>query len=43
MPAGVVIDFTVGTATAPKDSTDPTELYRIADARLYEKKGMLKR
>ena len=42
-PAGVVIDFTVGTATSPRDSTDPAELYRIADARLYEKKGMLKR
>jgi diguanylate cyclase (GGDEF)-like protein len=43
MPAGMVIDFAVGTATSPRDSTDPAELYRIADARLYEKKGMLKR
>jgi diguanylate cyclase (GGDEF)-like protein len=43
MPAGIVIDFTVGTATSPRDSTDPLELFRIADARLYEKKGLLKR
>jgi len=43
VPTGAPISFSVGTATAPKDSTDPTELYRIADARLYEKKGMLKR
>lgn len=31
--------FTFGTAAAPGDSTDPTELSRLADARLYEKKG----
>jgi len=43
MPAGIVIDFTVGTATSPRDSTDPAELFRIADTRLYEKKGLLKR
>jgi diguanylate cyclase (GGDEF)-like protein len=43
MPSGVVIEFTVGTATSPRDSTDPAELFRIADARLYEKKGLLKR
>ena len=33
------IDFTIGTATSPRDSTDPTELYRIAAARLDEKKS----
>ena len=43
MPSGIVIAFSVGTATAPRESTDPAELYRIADARLYEKKGMIKR
>jgi diguanylate cyclase (GGDEF)-like protein len=32
------IDFTIGTATAPRDSTDPSELFRIAAARLDEKK-----
>jgi diguanylate cyclase (GGDEF)-like protein len=36
--AGNGIDFTTGTATSPRDSTDATELKRIADARLYEKK-----
>ena len=34
------IGFTIGTAASPRDSTDPAELYRIADARLYEKKGI---
>jgi diguanylate cyclase (GGDEF)-like protein len=34
------LNFSVGTATSPGDSTDPAELYRIADARLYEKKGI---
>jgi diguanylate cyclase (GGDEF)-like protein len=34
------LEFTVGAATSPRDSTDPIELYRIADARLYEKKGI---
>ena len=43
VPTGIVIAFAVGTATAPRESTDPAELYRIADARLYEKKGMIKR
>jgi diguanylate cyclase (GGDEF)-like protein len=41
--SGIVIAFAVGTATAPRESTDPAELYRIADARLYEKKGKIKR
>lgn len=43
MPSTIVIDFSVGTASAPRESTDPAELYRIADARLYEKKGMIRR
>jgi len=43
VPTGSLISFTVGTATAPRDSTEPAELYRIADARLYEKKGKSKR
>jgi diguanylate cyclase (GGDEF)-like protein len=34
-----LIDFTVGIATSPHDSSDPEELKRIADQRLYEKKG----
>ncbi len=34
------IDFTIGTAVSPRDSTDPKELLRIADARLYEKRGI---
>ncbi len=42
LPDGEV-HFSVGTATAPEESTDPAELYRIADARLYENKGMIKR
>jgi len=28
------------TATSPRDSTDPGELLRMADGRLYEKKGI---
>ena len=36
----VLIDFTTGTASSPRDSADPAELLRIADGRLYEKKGM---
>jgi diguanylate cyclase (GGDEF)-like protein len=36
---GNLIEFTVGTASSPRDSTDPAELLRIADGRLYEKKG----
>ena len=43
IPSGILISFSVGTASAPRESTDPAELYRIADARLYEKKGMIKR
>ncbi len=37
---GDLVDFTMGTATSPRDSTDPAELVRIADARLYERKGI---
>ncbi len=40
VPSGILIEFSVGTATAPRESTDPAELYRLADARLYEEKGM---
>jgi diguanylate cyclase (GGDEF)-like protein len=36
---GNSVDFSVGAASSPRDSTDPTELLRIADGRLYEKKG----
>ena len=32
------LNFTVGTAMSPGDSTDPTELYRGAAGRLYERK-----
>jgi len=38
--ASDLLEFSVGTATSPHDSTDPTELFRVADARLYEKKGL---
>jgi diguanylate cyclase (GGDEF)-like protein len=41
--SGNLIDFTIGTATSPRDSTDPMELYRIADGRLYERKGIIHR
>ena len=41
-PSGVTINFSVGTATAPRESTDPAELFRLADARLYERKGMIR-
>jgi diguanylate cyclase (GGDEF)-like protein len=41
--AGETIEFTTGTATSPRDSTDPTELTRIADARLYAKRGIIHR
>ena len=34
-----LVGFTIGTASSPRDSTDPAELFRIADARLYERKG----
>lgn len=37
---GNAVEFTTGTATSPRDSTDPSELLRMADARLYEKKGI---
>lgn len=37
------VGFTIGTASSPRDSTDPAELFRIADARLYEKKGLNRR
>ena len=37
------LQFTFGTATSPRDSTDPAELYRLADARLFEKKALLVR
>lgn len=37
---GDLVDFTIGTSTSPRDSTDPAELVRIADARLYERKGI---
>lgn len=40
-PATDLIGFTIGTASSPHDSTDPAELFRIADARLYEKKGIV--
>ncbi len=33
------LDFTAGWASSPNDSADPEELYRIADTRLYERKG----
>ena len=35
-----LVDFTMGVAASPRDSTDPEELYRIADDRLYENKGV---
>lgn len=38
-PGAEHIDFTIGTATSPRDSTDPGELYRIAAERLGERKG----
>jgi diguanylate cyclase (GGDEF)-like protein len=38
--AGNVVEFSVGTASSPRDSVDPIELFRIADARLYQKKGI---
>lgn len=39
--AGEAIEFTTGTATSPRDSTDSAELTRIADARLYAKRGII--
>ena len=35
-----LVEFTTGAASSPRDSTDPEELFRIADGRLYEKKGV---
>jgi diguanylate cyclase (GGDEF)-like protein len=43
VPGADQIDFTIGTATSPRDSTDPDELYRIAAARLGENKGAIPR
>jgi diguanylate cyclase (GGDEF)-like protein len=40
VPGSDQIDFTIGTATSPRDSTDPDELYRIASARLNQKKDI---
>lgn len=37
---GDLIDFSIGTASSPRDSVDSAELFRIADARLYAKKGI---
>lgn len=34
------ITFTTGIASSPRDSTDPIEIKKIADANLYEKKGI---
>ena len=34
-----LVEFTTGVALSPRDSTDPAELFRIADERLYEKKS----
>lgn len=39
--AGEIVEFTTGTSTSPRDSTDPAELTRIADARLYAKRGII--
>ncbi len=36
---GSQLEFSVGFASSPRESSDPIELYRIADARLYEKNG----
>ena len=35
--SGNSVDFSTGTASSPRDSTDPGELLRIADGRLYGK------
>ena len=43
LSSGETIDFTVGAAVSPRDSTDPAELYRVADARLYAKRGIIHR
>jgi diguanylate cyclase (GGDEF)-like protein len=41
VPGADQIDFTIGTATSPRDSTDPDELCRIAAARLSERTGAI--
>lgn len=43
LKSGENIEFTTGTATSPRDSTDAAELTRIADARLYAKRGIIHR
>lgn len=43
LKSGESIEFTTGTATSPRDSTDAAELTRIADARLYAKRGIIHR
>jgi diguanylate cyclase (GGDEF)-like protein len=37
--SGNFIDFTTGTASSPRDSTDAAELLRLADSRLMDRKG----
>ncbi len=37
--AGTTIDFSTGTASSPRDSTDADELLKLADFRLLSKKG----
>jgi len=43
LQSGETIEFTTGTASSPRDATDPVELTRIADARLYAKRGIIHR
>lgn len=38
LPPAAGVDFTIGTATSPADSTDPAALHRLAGSRLLEKK-----
>jgi GGDEF domain-containing protein len=33
-----VLSVSVGAASAPAESVDPAELYRLADTRLYDQK-----
>jgi diguanylate cyclase (GGDEF)-like protein len=37
--SGKSVAYTIGTASSPRDSSNPEELLRIADARLYERKA----
>ncbi len=37
------VEFAISTATSPRDSTDPVELFRIANSRLAEKRGTMLR